>query len=359
MDPTIDSLTRTLREFAAQRDWEQFHSPKNLATALAVEAAELLEHFQWLTEEQSRQLAPEQLAAVRQEAADVLLYLLQLADKLGIDLAAAARDKIAINARKYPASLVRGSSRKATQGAMEIAGASNFRDLGHHRTRTGETVVPGRLFRADHLGALTPDDVAQLRALGVRRVLDLRGVNERATVPCALPGVAVHSLAIEPTIVQKLSDLLAAGHRLTPEEVIGHMQDTYRGFVRHNTHRFAELFAHLLERDDPTVFHCTAGKDRTGFAAALVLRSLGVSEADVMRDYLLTNERLKPLEASRHGLAPEVQTVLWRVQPDFLQAALEAVDADYGGMDAYLREGLRLREAELARLRELYLTPRS
>ncbi|MHB1123551.1 MAG: nucleotide pyrophosphohydrolase [Ramlibacter sp.] len=115
MDPTIESLTRSLRAFAAEREWAQFHSPKNLACALSVEAAELLEHFQWLTEEQSRQLTPEQLAAVGQEAADVLLYLLQLADQLGIDLAEAAREKIEVNARKYPASLVRGSSRKYTE----------------------------------------------------------------------------------------------------------------------------------------------------------------------------------------------------------------------------------------------------
>lgn len=242
---------------------------------------------------------------------------------------------------------------------MKIAGATNFRDLGNHRTQRGERVAPRRLFRADHLGALTAQDVARIRALGVRRVLDLRGVNERAAAPCALPQVAVHSLAIEPTIVQKLSDLIAAGHRLTPGEVVAHMQDTYRGFVRNNTHRFAELFGHLLERGEPTVFHCTAGKDRTGFAAALILRSLGVPESDVMRDYLLTNERLKPMEASRHGLAPEVQMVLWRVQPEFLRAAFDAVDADYGGMEAYLREGLRLREAERERLRELYLSPPS
>lgn len=114
MNCEIESLTLALRDFARVRDWEQFHSPKNLAAALSVEAAELLEHFQWLTEEQSRQLPPEQLAAVAQEAADVLLYLLQLTDKLGIDLAVAAHDKIEVNARKYPASQVRGSSRKST-----------------------------------------------------------------------------------------------------------------------------------------------------------------------------------------------------------------------------------------------------
>ena len=115
MDPAIESLTRSLRAFAAEREWEQFHSPKNLACALSVEAAELLEPFQWLTDEQSRRLAPEQLAAVRHEAADVLLYLLQLADQLGIDLAEAAREKIELNAVKYPAREVRGSSRKYTE----------------------------------------------------------------------------------------------------------------------------------------------------------------------------------------------------------------------------------------------------
>ena len=86
MDPNLASLTLQLREFAAARNWEQFHSPKNLASALSVEAAELLEHFQWLTEEQSRMLDPGKKAAVGQELADVLLYLLQLADKLGLDV---------------------------------------------------------------------------------------------------------------------------------------------------------------------------------------------------------------------------------------------------------------------------------
>ncbi len=94
--------------------------------------------------------------------------------------------------------------------------------------------------------ALTAEDEVRIRALGLRRVLDLRGVNERAAAPCVLASVTVHSLPIEPTIVQVLSELIAAGHQLTPNEVVAHMQHTYRGFVRNNTHRFAELFAHLL-----------------------------------------------------------------------------------------------------------------
>jgi protein-tyrosine phosphatase len=127
--------------------------------------------------------------------------------------------------------------------------------------------------------------------------------------------------------------------------------------VRNNTHRFAQLFSHLLESDEPTVFHCTAGKDRTGFAAALILRGLGVSKEDVMRDYLLTNGRLKTPDPSRHGLSPEVYSVLWRVQPEFLDAAFEAVDEDYGGIEGYFREGLALREPQQERLRALYLEP--
>lgn len=110
----LTSLRNELRRFAAERDWDQFHSPKNLASALAVEAAELLEPFQWLTDAQSQSLSPKQAEAVRKEMADVLIYLVRLADKLDVDLVAAAYDKIAENAAKYPTDKIKGSSRKYT-----------------------------------------------------------------------------------------------------------------------------------------------------------------------------------------------------------------------------------------------------
>jgi len=112
---SLEQLREALREFATERDWDQFHSPKNLAMALAAEAGELLEHFQWLGEEQSRSLGEQQRSEVALELADVLSYLVRLADKLDVDLLAAAAAKIAINARRYPAERVRGSSRKYTQ----------------------------------------------------------------------------------------------------------------------------------------------------------------------------------------------------------------------------------------------------
>jgi dCTP diphosphatase len=110
--PTLEMLATQLAEFARERDWDRFHSPKNLAMALAGEAGELLEHFQWLTEAESRALPVEVSDAVALEMADVLLYLVRLADTLGVDLASAAVRKIALNAEKYPVDRFRGSARK-------------------------------------------------------------------------------------------------------------------------------------------------------------------------------------------------------------------------------------------------------
>jgi NTP pyrophosphatase (non-canonical NTP hydrolase) len=108
-------LAAELAAFADERDWGQFHSPKNLSMALVAEAAELVAHFQWLTESQSQDLEEAALAAVRDEIADVQIYLARLADRLGIDIESAVRDKLADNARKYPADRVRGSARKYTE----------------------------------------------------------------------------------------------------------------------------------------------------------------------------------------------------------------------------------------------------
>ena len=111
---SLENLRDMLRRFASDRDWDQFHSPKNLAIALNVEAAELLEHFQW-TPEGRASFTPDQRAKVREEMADVLLYLIRLADKLDVDLLAAATDKIQVNAAKYPVEKARGNSKKYTE----------------------------------------------------------------------------------------------------------------------------------------------------------------------------------------------------------------------------------------------------
>ncbi len=110
---SLEGLRQRLRAFAEARDWEQFHSPKNLSMALIAEAAELVEHFQWLDEESSRRLPAERLAEVRLELADILIYLVRTADQLGVDLIAAAGDKIDLNETRYPVERVRGRAGRA------------------------------------------------------------------------------------------------------------------------------------------------------------------------------------------------------------------------------------------------------
>lgn len=240
---------------------------------------------------------------------------------------------------------------------FRLEGALNFRDLGGYVTAQGRPVRRGRIFRSDHLGQLTAGDIALLHGrLGTTwRVLDFRGVQERTTAPCNLPHAQVHALPIEPTIVQKLTDLLAQTHEVSSAQTVRLMQETYQGFVRHNTRRYAEFFRHLLtEPEHPWVFHCTAGKDRTGFAAALLLHALEVPVEVIWQDYLLTNERLqhRPLNSP---LPAPIAHVLHAVQPEFLQAALQTVDSEFGGLESYLTQQLGLTPQAREQLRAHYL----
>jgi protein-tyrosine phosphatase len=240
---------------------------------------------------------------------------------------------------------------------LPLQGATNFRDLGGYPGHGGRPVRWRRLFRSDHLGDLTATDKAVLAKLGLATAFDFRGEAELAAAPYELPGVTRHSLAIEPTVVQRMQDLAASGQHLTAPAVARLMEDLYRALVNDQAHRFAELFEHLLRAEAPAVFHCTAGKDRTGFAAALILLALGVPRELVHEDYLITNRVFQQPPAAHGGLSDEVLQVLWRVQPDFLDAALQAVDQDHGGIERYLAQRLRLSAAARRRLLELYLEP--
>lgn len=243
----------------------------------------------------------------------------------------------------------------APSRSLNLAGATNFRDLGGYRGRDGRSVRWRRLFRSDHLAGLTADDQAELARLGLARSFDFRGVDERAITAYELRGVRQHSLPIEPTVVQSLAALREAGERITPGHAVDAMRDTYLGFVRHGGPRFGALLRHLADDDAPAVFHCTAGKDRTGFAAALLLSALGVSRDVIMDDFLLTNAFYRRAPGSSHtDLPQEVLDVLWRVQAGFLEAALEAVDREHGGLEGYLG-AIGIGPAERERLAGNYL----
>lgn len=238
---------------------------------------------------------------------------------------------------------------------LRLQGASNFRDLGGYAGRDGRTVRWRRLFRSEQLGGLTDADRKVLADLGLVRAFDFRGTAERTARPYELPGVTQHPLAIEPVIVQRMQDLVAAGGELTAPVVVEMMKDLYRALVNDQAHRFAEMFEHLLAGDGAAVLHCTAGKDRTGLAVALILLALDVPRETVRHDYLLTNElyRRPPLPPTK--TRRDVLEVLWRVDEGFLDAALHALDADQGGIDRYLGQRLGLTRAARDTLAARYL----
>lgn len=239
---------------------------------------------------------------------------------------------------------------------LRLEGSSNFRDLGGYATADGRRLQWRRIFRSDHLAGLSAADLQTLAELGIGHSVDFRGANECTVQSYAWPQFKRHAFMVEPTVVQRTQALLAAGHRLTAADTVGMMQETYLSFVRDNADRFARLFQLLLQSDAPLVFHCTAGKDRTGWAAALILHALGVSREQIMEDYLLTNVHYqRPVAAGAGRLPEEVLEVLWRVQAPFLDCALDLVEREHGGMDRYLAEVLGMDRAAREELARRYL----
>src|SRR6267154_6877632 len=238
---------------------------------------------------------------------------------------------------------------------LNLAGASNFRDLGGYPARDGRAVRWRQIFRSNHLGHLTEADIELLRPLRLKSAFDFRGTEERAAAKCGIEEIAVHSLPIEPTVVAALRARRANGVPLSSADAFDVMRDSYRSYVRHNTPSFRALFAHLLEDRAPLVIHCAAGKDRTGFACALILHALGVPDQTIAEDYLLTNRFYRRDPTASSDLPEEVKQVLARVEASFLAAAFDAIRTDYGDLENYLSDGLGLGASERAKLEARYL----
>jgi protein-tyrosine phosphatase len=240
---------------------------------------------------------------------------------------------------------------------VALDGPSNFRDLGGYRGHEGRSLKWRRLFRSDHLDGLSEADGDRLHALGITRVIDLRGECERAASAVRIPGARYYALPIEPTVVQEVARILQSGCDLSASQAEGLMQEAYEGFVHNNQAQFKALFELLLKDEGPLVFHCTAGKDRTGFAAALTLQALGVDAEVVMADYLLTNSYYRIPENAYQSFDPFIVRQLWQVHPGFLQSGHRAASERFGTVNAYLHRALGLGEDELLRLRAIYLDP--
>jgi protein-tyrosine phosphatase len=243
---------------------------------------------------------------------------------------------------------------------IPLQGTTNFRDLGGYTGHEGRTVRWRTLFRSDHLASLTPQDLQQLGDLGLQRAVDFRGAMERDAHGYQWPQWDQHVLSVEPTLVQKAMLLMQQGRTMQAQDAVVLMQETYCSFVVEHAQQFANLFALLLNADTPLVFHCTAGKDRTGWAAALILHALGVAPEAIAQDYLLTNalyQRPAALAAkAAHKVDPQILEVLWKVQLPFLDSAYAMVHTEFGSLETYLREVMGLDAAALAHLRAQYLS---
>ena len=225
---------------------------------------------------------------------------------------------------------------------LALEGASNVRDLGGWPTADGRRVRFGKVFRSASLAALTDDDVAALGEAGVRTVCDLRGEVERRRAPSRLAGVATHALCIEPSLRPSLSDLLAT-ETVTGPDVMALMRGAYTAYALEWSHRYRALFDLLLEENaPPLLFHCTAGKDRTGFGAALILAALGVGEEAVLEDYLATNRLWRADPEISSSLPEAVAEVLLRVHPELITAAFDAARGAHATIEVYLEERIGL-----------------
>lgn len=244
-------------------------------------------------------------------------------------------------------------------GSLGLRGAPNFRDLGGYRTLDGRMVSKRRLFRSNHLGHLTDEDRALVASLSIRSVCDLRGRWEREqAAPMALPDVQLHVCEIEPAIVPRLRALPRLDDSVqearAAEEVV---IEVYRDYAHDGIAAMRKLFALLLDDAVPLVFHCAAGKDRTGVAAALVLSALGVPRPTVLHDYLLSRLFWREAAQDHPLISPTVVRVAGGVQACFLDATLATIDTAYGGMSSYLELQLGLDAAARRQLAALYLTP--
>ena len=238
---------------------------------------------------------------------------------------------------------------------VRFAGASNFRDLGGYAAADGRRVKWNRLYRSASLAGLTPSDQTSLAQLELALVCDLRRDEERRDAPSRIDpidGLDVAPLNIGPT--RKLSELYSHLRRetTTKAEIRAAMCELYRSFVSDFQSEYSRLLHFMLERERlPLLFHCAAGKDRTGFAAAITLAALGISREQIFEDYLLTNELLDTSSSDDFGLSPELFHVVLAADPEYLDSAFLQIDQEFGGLDGYLSGALSLGDRERDALR--------
>ncbi len=237
---------------------------------------------------------------------------------------------------------------------IPLEGASNLRDLGGYRTADGQVVRRGLLFRSAALAKLTAGDLDVVASLGLRTICDFRGVEESARARTLVPHVRIVPLPIEPTVGAGLRDILAT-QEATGEALHAVLERAYAAYALSSDAQYRRLLGLVLEGGIPLLFHCSAGKDRTGFAAAMILTALGVPWETVVADFEATNRLWRRDTVPSEDLPLAIRESLLRAEPALLAAAFDAARDRYGSLDSYLAEALDLGPERRAELRALLL----
>lgn len=248
---------------------------------------------------------------------------------------------------------------------LPLKGGQNFRDLGGYRTRDGRMVRWGVLFRSGAMNRLTPADFTQLGKLGIRTVCDFRSSDERSAAPVRWPGNVTPQVLADDYKMDMAGLDFSKAASWTGKQARETMAATYPRLLDTFNGQYRRMFAQLLAGNVPLAFNCSAGKDRTGVAAALVLTALDVPRQTVIEDYLLSNRYFDAKKAIANDetahkvwstLPPEVSKALMGVDRSYIESVFRVIDAHPGGVKGYLKDRMGLGIAELARLRQLYTT---
>jgi len=253
---------------------------------------------------------------------------------------------------------------------LPFKGTSNFRDLGGYLTAEGRSVKWGALYRAGHLAKLRNGDLRLFETLDIHTLVDFRSRMERERNPDRLPaGHHIHVLTL-PVLDKGNAMIHEVSRRMRDNNFDGYdpdlkMAEAYRQFVTDFSGAYRQfVHAVLAASGAPVLWHCTVGKDRAGFAAALILRLLGVPHAVVVQDYLLSARYLRPrpgllwlLRLTRGPRAARIVKTLVQVKERWLQGAFDAIDERWGSLDAYAEQALQLSPAQIAHLSQVLLDP--
>lgn len=247
---------------------------------------------------------------------------------------------------------------------LPMDGSHNTRELGGYKTTDGKTIKWGKLFRSDKLSDISKTDQAYLQNLGIKKIVDFRSEQEKAEDPNIIPtGISYVEMpiSVDGAMRSKIEAVLKGE---TDRKVESFLIDANREFVTDYTDVYENFLRGLIDEDAPTLFHCTAGKDRAGFAAAITLIALGVSKEDVINDYMKTNaftqERIEEILGqielmSLYQSDVEILRPLLGVEQIYIETAFKTAEDKYGSLENFIRDGLNISDEDIQKLRNKFL----